>query len=123
MVRTLLVPPDTLLSTPTSVMSNREEMILRQSVTFCYISSREYCHGKDFPEERSKKNTQILRKKKKEVSVDELCLDQPDEFKEFMHYCRGLSFTQDPDYGYIIGLFEGCMKKNGFSTTKPDFIW
>jgi len=40
-----------------------------------------------------------------------------------MHYCRGLSFTQDPDYGYIIGLFEGCMKKNGFNTKKPDFIW
>ena len=40
-----------------------------------------------------------------------------------MHYCRGLSFTQDPDYGYIIGLFEGCMKKNGFDTKNPDFIW
>ena len=40
-----------------------------------------------------------------------------------MHYCRGLSFTQDPDYGYIIGLFEACMKKNGFDTKTPDFIW
>ena len=27
-----------------------------------------------------------------------MCKDQPEEFKEFMHYCRGLSFTQDPDY-------------------------
>ena len=65
MVRTLLVPPDTLPLTPTSVMSNRGEMILRPSVTFCYISSREYCHGKDFPAERSKKNTQILRKRRR----------------------------------------------------------
>lgn len=40
-----------------------------------------------------------------------------------MHYCRGLSFTQDPDYGYIIGLFEGCMRKNGIDTKNPDFIW
>ena len=40
-----------------------------------------------------------------------------------MHYCRGLSFTQDPDYGYIIGLFEACMKKNSFDTKTPDFIW
>lgn len=40
-----------------------------------------------------------------------------------MHYCRGLSFTQDPDYGYIINLFEGGMKKNGFDTKNPDFIW
>ena len=36
-----------------------------------------------------------------------------------MHYCRGLSFTQDPDYGFIIGLFEGCMKKNGID---PSFM-
>ena len=40
-----------------------------------------------------------------------------------MHYCRGLSFTQDPDYGYIISLFEGCMKRHGFDTRNPDFIW
>jgi hypothetical protein len=57
------------------------------------------------------------------VTVDELCKDQPDDFKEFMHYCRGLSFTQDPDYSYIIGLFEGCMKKNNFDPKVPDFIW
>ena len=40
-----------------------------------------------------------------------------------MHYCRGLSFTQDPDYSYIIGLFESCMKKNSFNVKQPDFIW
>jgi len=34
------------------------------------------------------------------------------EFKEFMHYVRGLAFTQDPDYGYILGLFNDCMKNN-----------
>ena len=40
-----------------------------------------------------------------------------------MHYCKGLAFTQDPDYGYIIGLFEGCMKRHGFDPKAPDFIW
>jgi|TARA_B110000240_G_scaffold137277_1_gene152110 hypothetical protein len=40
-----------------------------------------------------------------------------------MHYCRGLSFTQDPDYGFIIGLFESCMKKNGIDPKVSDFIW
>lgn len=40
-----------------------------------------------------------------------------------MHYCRGLSFTQDPDYSYIISLFEGCMKRHSFDTRNPDFIW
>lgn len=40
-----------------------------------------------------------------------------------MNYCRKLSFTDDPDYKYMIGLFEGCMKKNGFDPKVPDFIW
>ena len=57
------------------------------------------------------------------MTVEELCKDQPEEFREFMHYCRGLSFTQDPDYSYIIGLFESCMKRHGFNLKTPDFIW
>ena len=40
-----------------------------------------------------------------------------------MHYCRGLSFTQDPDYGYIIQLFKTCLTKHNFDATNPDFIW
>ena len=40
-----------------------------------------------------------------------------------MNYCRKLAFTEDPDYKYLIGLFEGCMKKNGFDPKTPDFIW
>jgi hypothetical protein len=58
-----------------------------------------------------------------EVTVDELCKGYPEEFKEFMNYCRKLGFTEDPDYKYIIGLFEGCMKKNGIDPNVPDFIW
>ena len=40
-----------------------------------------------------------------------------------MNYCRKLSFTEDPDYKFILGLFEGCMKKNGWDPKVPDFIW
>mmetsp|Transcript_26307 Transcript_26307/g.30778 ORF Transcript_26307/g.30778 Transcript_26307/m.30778 type:complete len:229 (-) Transcript_26307:820-1506(-) len=64
-----------------------------------------------------------IKRKKKEVTVDELCLNQPPEFKEFMNYCRGLSFTADPDYRYIISLFEGCMERHNFDPRTPDFIW
>ena len=64
-----------------------------------------------------------IKKKKKETSVEDLCKDQPDEFKEFMHYCRSLAFTQDPDYDRIQEMFDRCMKKNGIDTKIPDFIW
>jgi hypothetical protein len=57
------------------------------------------------------------------VSIDDLCKNQPEEFKDFMTYCRKLQFTEEPDYKYMIGLFEGCMKKNGFDPKTPDFIW
>ena len=64
-----------------------------------------------------------IKRKKQEVTLNELCANQPDEFKEFMNYCRGLSFTQDPDYRYILGLFETCMERHQFSLTTPDFSW
>ena len=43
-----------------------------------------------------------------------------------MSYCRKMTFTEDPDYKYILGLFEGCMKKNGwdpYPKPGPDYIW
>lgn len=64
-----------------------------------------------------------IKKKKLEVTVDELCKGHPEEFREFMNYCRKLQFAEDPDYKYVLGLFEGCMKKNGWDPKVPDFIW
>ena len=34
-----------------------------------------------------------IKKKKKEVSISELCKDIPGEFADFMNYCRKLQFT------------------------------
>jgi hypothetical protein len=42
------------------------------------------------------------------VTVDELCKGQPEEFKEFMLYCRQLTFTGDPDYKHIYNLWDQC---------------
>jgi hypothetical protein len=62
-------------------------------------------------------------KKKKEISIDELCEGLPDAFPEFMKYCRGLGFTQAPDFTYINGLFRASMEKNQVDPTIVDFIW
>ena len=52
--------------------------------------------------ERSKNEKyKNIMKKKKEISIDELCEGLPDAFPDFMKYCRGLGFTQAPDFGYI----------------------
>jgi len=34
-----------------------------------------------------------IKKKKKEISIKDLCNDVPKEFLEFMLYCRKLEFT------------------------------
>lgn len=52
-----------------------------------------------------------------------MCKGHPEEFKDFMNYCRKLQFTDEPDYKYILDKFEGCMKKNGWDSKVPDFIW
>jgi hypothetical protein len=31
--------------------------------------------------------------------------------------------VDDPDYKYMIGLFEGCMRNNGHDPKVHDFIW
>lgn len=64
-----------------------------------------------------------IKKKKLETSLDELCKGFPIEFKEFMEYCRSLKFEQDPDYKYIIDLFEKCMARHGFDPKVLDFTW
>ena len=40
-----------------------------------------------------------------------------------MNYCKKLEFTQDPDYPYIIKLFEDCMERHNIDKKTPDFIW
>jgi casein kinase 1 len=39
------------------------------------------------------------------TSIDKLCSGIPSCFKEYLKYCRGLKFDEDPDYQYIKGLF------------------
>ena len=34
-----------------------------------------------------------------------------------------MGFKQDPDYEYIINIFENCMKRHGFDTQNPDFFF
>ena len=36
--------------------------------------------------------------KKKEISPEELCKNYPDEFREFIEYCRNLEYTEEPNY-------------------------
>jgi hypothetical protein len=64
-----------------------------------------------------------IKKKKLETSLDVLCKGYPCEFKEYMDYCRSLSFEQNPDYKYCVGLFEKCMKRHNMDSKTFDYTW
>ncbi len=64
-----------------------------------------------------------IKKKKMETSLEELCKGYPSEFKEFMEYCRKLGFEEDPDYRYIIGLFEKCLARHQLDAKVLDYTW
>ena len=64
-----------------------------------------------------------IKKKKMETPLSELCKGIDPCFKQYMEYCKKLEFTQDPDYGLLIGLFEKAMTDNSFDPKVFDYTW
>lgn len=45
------------------------------------------------------------------TSLDKLCEDEPECFKDYIRYCRKLKFDEKPDYKYLRGLFQNtCLE-------------
>ena len=64
-----------------------------------------------------------IKKKKIETPLSELCRGHPVEFREFMEYCRSLSFEQEPNYATCVGFFTTCMQRHGFDAHVFDYTW
>jgi casein kinase 1 len=63
----------------------------------------------------------LIGKMKQEVSVEELCAETPDAFKEYMTYTKSLKFKERPNYKYLYDLFESCFKGSGYSWDRYDW--
>ena len=48
----------------------------------------------------------LITEKKLSVSLERLCRELPNEFKDYLSYCRGLKFEEEPNYEYLRGLFR-----------------
>ena len=48
---------------------------------------------------------------KKKISLTRLCKYLPEEIKNYMEYCKDLSFEQEPNYDYLRGLFKQILSK------------
>ncbi|KAF9643377.1 kinase-like protein [Thelephora ganbajun] len=63
-----------------------------------------------------------LKRTKLAARPEDICRGMPDEFEEFLRYCRKLKFAETPDYGHWIDEFRGVAKSHGFPESDA-FVW
>lgn len=70
--------------------------------------------------QNGKKHYEVIGEIKMTTSIDTLCKDLPECFKEYLMYCRELAFEDKPDYKYLRNLFLDYSTDNNI---KLDFDW
>ena len=60
---------------------------------------------------------------KKYIHIKDLCNGLPKEIMDYMNYVKSLTFEQEPNYNYLINLFNIILKKNEFNFDKKIFSW
>jgi hypothetical protein len=63
-----------------------------------------------------------LKREKRDTLPATLCADMPDVLQDFLHYCRGLGFTTQPDYELWIERFLEVGEELGLGDVTP-FLW
>ena len=66
-----------------------------------------------------KSHIEIIGEIKMSTNLDTLCENIPDCFKNFLVYCRELSFDETPDYTFIKQLFLTYSEDNNIV---PSFL-
>lgn len=58
---------------------------------------------------------QLILNKKSSTSLSDLCRGCPQEFQDFLQYCRDLQFDATPDYAYLRGMFKNLYDSREFA--------
>lgn len=66
------------------------------------------------------KKHRSIGQRKRDIPLEVLCKDAPKEFAVYLHYCRALQYTQEPDYAYLRRLFRNLFRHHGFMW---DFVY
>ena len=59
---------------------------------------------------------------KKSIAPEDLCKKLPQEFAEYVRYCRNLGFEDDPNYNYLRNLFKRLLLKMR-ENNDSNFTW
>lgn len=65
----------------------------------------------------------LICEKKESLPIDELCKGYPEEFENYLRYCRRLEFEQRPDYDMLVQLFRSFRKKSDPPTEDHHLQW
>ncbi|CAF1067984.1 unnamed protein product [Rotaria sp. Silwood1] len=52
--------------------------------------------------------------RKLHTSLESLCINMPSEFSTYLKYCRNLEFTDEPNYHYLLELFDDLFVRHAF---------
>ena len=55
-----------------------------------------------------------IKEMKKNIDINILCEECPEEFCEYVKYVKYLEYDEEPDYNYLKNLFNNILNKNGF---------
>jgi hypothetical protein len=56
----------------------------------------------------------MIKAKKMEISVEELCEGLPDEFAQYIKDCRALKFKEKPNYAQLRSSFKRLFRSKGY---------
>jgi len=54
------------------------------------------------------------------TTIESLTRGLPEEFNQYLNYCRGLKFEEKPDYNYCRKFFKDFMYRNNYEN---DFMY
>eukprot|EP00638_Chattonella_subsalsa_P021779 CAMPEP_0117883950 /NCGR_PEP_ID=MMETSP0950-20121206/18521_1 /TAXON_ID=44440 /ORGANISM="Chattonella subsalsa, Strain CCMP2191" /LENGTH=655 /DNA_ID=CAMNT_0005740087 /DNA_START=249 /DNA_END=2215 /DNA_ORIENTATION=+ len=63
----------------------------------------------------AKRKYKMIMEKKQSVPIAQLCQGLPQQFAEYLAYCRSLKFDAKPNISYLRGLFRELYRSQGYS--------
>jgi hypothetical protein len=58
----------------------------------------------------------IIKEKKQQITVEDLCADLPMQFLNYMKYCRKLKFEEKPDYAELKIMFKNLFYEKHYDS-------
>ncbi|CAM9140283.1 unnamed protein product [Ectocarpus sp. 12 AP-2014] len=72
----------------------------------------------------AKRKYKIIMERKQAISIQQLCQGLPQQFAEYLAYCRSLKFEAKPNVPYLQGLLRELYKVQGHSPSgTPEWDW